>query len=674
MCFFEFYPTYFLIKDQLTKRTLLHSKNENGLYRLSPTSPPPPTALSSEVVSSLCCYRRLGHPHERVLRLILQTHTLPVHHPQTHVPMCHACPLGKSSRLSLPSSPSRSLAHLDLIFSDVWGPSPFLSSEGHKYFVIFVDDFSKLIWYFSMFNKSDVFHIFQNFKSLVERQFSRKIKIMQTDWGGEYRKLNSYFQNLGILHRLPCLHTHEQNGSVERRHCHIVETGPTLLAHAFVLHKYWHFAFDTAVYLINRMPSKVINNIPPIQCLFSKAPDYKFLRIFGCLCFPFLRPYTTHKISFRSAPCVFLGYSPSYPGYRCLDTSTGRLYIVRHVQFDESTFPFSTSFTSSHQPHPPISHPFFLAPTHVSRSPSPAIQPTHPTPTTPPDAVVVSPLPTPLSTAPHTATSPHPSPTSPAMSPPTPLHHTHGLNLIVDLRSSPVSIPRRTHPMLLRNMSTQANALLTTTVYTDSVEPTCFTSANKSPIWRKAMVEELNALIRNGTWSLHPVTPSMNIVGYKWVFRIKHRADGSIERYKAHLVAKGFHQQEGLDYFETFSPVVKPTTIRTVLSLAVSNNWSLRQLDVHNAFLHGSLQEDVYMHQPPGFVDVAHPSFICKLHKSLYGLKQAPRAWFSYYSFTSPPPNLMARCLYIAMMVLSFIFLLLMISSLPTIPLLIFNS
>jgi hypothetical protein len=147
------------------------------------------------------------------------------------------------------------------------------------------------------------------------------------------------------------------------------------------------------------------------------------------------------------------------------------------------------------------------------------------------------------------------------------------------------------------------------------------------------MQEEYDALQRQGTWSLVSPPPSKNIVGFKWVYKLKHNSDGSISRYKARLVAKGFHQQYGVDYAETFSPVVKPPTVRLVISLAVSLNWPLRQLDVRNAFLHGTLQEEVYMQQPPGYVHPDHPNLVCKLHKSLYGLKQAPRAWFE--SFTS---------------------------------------
>lgn len=122
--------------------------------------------------------------------------------------------------------------------------------------------------------------------------------------------------------------------------------------------------------------------------------------------------------------------------------------------------------------------------------------------------------------------------------------------------------------------------------------------------------------------------PHMNIIGCKWDYRTKRKTDGSIERYKARLVAKGFNQVASEDFFHTFSLVVKPTTIRFLFSLAVSNWWTLRQLDVHNAFLNGHLSETVYMKQPPGYEDLAHPCHVCHLQRSLYGLKQAPRAWF----------------------------------------------
>ena len=141
------------------------------------------------------------------------------------------------------------------------------------------------------------------------------------------------------------------------------------------------------------------------------------------------------------------------------------------------------------------------------------------------------------------------------------------------------------------------------------------------------MEQEFHALQQNDTWRLVPPKSGVNIIDSKWVFKVKRHADGSIERYKARLVAKGFKQRYGLDYEDTFSPVIKPTTIRLLLSLAVTRGWFLRQLDVQNAFLHGILEEEVYMCQPPGFVDPTRPHHLCRLVKALYGLKQAPRAW-----------------------------------------------
>jgi Reverse transcriptase (RNA-dependent DNA polymerase) len=140
------------------------------------------------------------------------------------------------------------------------------------------------------------------------------------------------------------------------------------------------------------------------------------------------------------------------------------------------------------------------------------------------------------------------------------------------------------------------------------------------------MAVELDALAKNNTWSLVPASEASNIVGCKWVFKTKLRSDGTVERYKARLVAKGYTQEEGLDYTETFSPVVKPTTIHIILIIAVTNQWSIRQLDVNNAFLHGELQETIYMTQPPGFQDPSNPTHVCRLHKAIYGLRQSPRA------------------------------------------------
>jgi histone deacetylase 1/2 len=144
-----------------------------------------------------------------------------------------------------------------------------------------------------------------------------------------------------------------------------------------------------------------------------------------------------------------------------------------------------------------------------------------------------------------------------------------------------------------------------------SVEPRNYQAAMAVPHWRAAMELEYQALLRNETWTLVPPPPRVNVIDSKWVFKVKKHADGSIERYKARLAARGFRQRYGLDYEDTFSPVIKPTTIRLLLFVAVTRGWSMRQLDVQNAFLHGVLEEEVYMRQPPGFVDSARPDYLC---------------------------------------------------------------
>ena len=138
-----------------------------------------------------------------------------------------------------------------------------------------------------------------------------------------------------------CPHTHEQNGMVKRLHRHVVETRLTLLEQCHASLKYWSYAFESFVYLINRMPTPVLNHKTPFECLFKSTPDYVFLCTFRCLCFPFLRPYNAHKLDFRSSPCVFLGYNTSHLGYRCLNLSSKCIYLACHVWFHENVFPLA---------------------------------------------------------------------------------------------------------------------------------------------------------------------------------------------------------------------------------------------------------------------------------------------------------------------------------------------
>jgi histone deacetylase 1/2 len=185
--------------------------------------------------------------------------------------------------------------------------------------------------------------------------------------------------------------------------------------------------------------------------------------------------------------------------------------------------------------------------------------------------------------------------------------------------------------------------------------PTSVREALADPNWRHAMEEEYRALLANQTWDLVPRPSGCNVVTDKWIWTIKRRADGTLERYKARWVLRGFTQRPGVDYDVTFSLVVKPATVQTILSLALSRSWPVHQLDVKNAFLHGTLTEAVYCSQPTGFVDSSCPDMVCQLNKSLYGLKQAPRAWYSRFAtflltLGLLRPSQTLRCSYITLL------------------------
>uniref|UniRef100_A0A2N9HM41 Reverse transcriptase Ty1/copia-type domain-containing protein n=1 Tax=Fagus sylvatica TaxID=28930 RepID=A0A2N9HM41_FAGSY len=166
-------------------------------------------------------------------------------------------------------------------------------------------------------------------------------------------------------------------------------------------------------------------------------------------------------------------------------------------------------------------------------------------------------------------------------------------------------------------------------------EPHTFRKASSDPLWQQAMKEELDALLKTGTWDLVDLPAGKSAIGCKWVYKIKTRSDGTVDRYKARLVAKGFTQEYGIDYEETFAPVARLSSVRTLIAVSASRHWQLFQIDVKNAFLNGELTEEVYMQLPPGFSQP--PGFshkVCRLRRVLYGLKQAPRAWFAKFSST----------------------------------------
>jgi histone deacetylase 1/2 len=225
------------------------------------------------------------------------------------------CQQGKTHQLPSSLSTHVTTTPPEIIYSDVWGLAQ-TSVSGHQFYVSFVDAYSRFTWLFLLKHKSDVFQIFFQFQQHVERLLNKKIIHVQSDWGGEYHRLNKFFADIGISHRVSCPHTHQQNGTAERKHRHIVETGLTLLAHASVPFHFWSDAFSTACFFINRLPSRVIDMHTPLERLSGETPYYTFFKVFGCACWPHIRPYNNRKLQFCSKQCVFLGYSSQHKGYK----------------------------------------------------------------------------------------------------------------------------------------------------------------------------------------------------------------------------------------------------------------------------------------------------------------------------------------------------------------------
>jgi hypothetical protein len=159
-------------------------------------------------------------------------------------------------------------------------------------------------------------------------------------------------------------------------------------------------------------------------------------------------------------------------------------------------------------------------------------------------------------------------------------------------------------------------------------EPSCHGEATSEQVWQDAMTEEYQSILKNDVWDIVLRLEGKSMVTSKWIYKIKHATNGSVEKYKARFVARGFSQVEGVDYDETFAPVSRYTSIRTIIALVASMGWKLHQMDVKTTFLNGEIEEEVYIEQPEGFVTRNEKSHVCRLKKSLYGLKQAPRAWY----------------------------------------------
>ena len=588
-------------------------------------------------------HRRFGHPSLGYLKVLFPGLV------STSAFNCETCVLAKSHRQSFPSSDTRADSVFSLIHSDVWGPSPIVGGHGFRYFVLFIDDCTRMTWVYFLKNKSDVFSKFVDFYSMILTQFQTKIQILRSDNGGEFvnSKMKVFCAEKGLLHQTSCAYTPEQNGVAERKNRVVLEMTRALLLDSKVPKYFWLEAVATSIYLLNRLPTRTLSMKSPLQALSSLATVPSTLslkpRVFGCSVFVHIPKNDRTKLSPCALKCVFVGYGINQKGYRCYDPNSRQIITTMNCQFLESEFFYGSQLTSQGEENMID----FLSWSPMPYTADPTENPTEPA-NIAPEQVLNNIQPVERS--------------DPPITPPIPEVNNTAIEIPVITDNSPECYPvdgdtgqyvlprrinrgvppKRYSPerrgtarysvgnIARANLTKMAKAF-EEALYEEEEIPQSVEEAMKSKKWREAMQIELKALARNHTWEKCLLPEGKRAVGCRWVFTIKRRPDGSIERYKARLVAKGYTQTYGVDYSETFSPVAKMDTVRVLLSVAANKDWPLYQFDVTNAFLHGELKKEVYMESPPGFEGDFKEGEVCRLKKTLYGLKQSPRAWFGRF-------------------------------------------
>ena len=287
-------------------------------------------ASTSSGVDSAIWHARLGHPHTKALNLMLPGAVFKNDD-------CEACILGKHCRTVFPQSSTIYERCFDLARSDVW-TAPCVSRENHKYFVTFIDEKYKYTWVTLIQSKDRVLEAFKNFQTHICNHFNAKLKILRLDNGGEYtsQAFKQYFAQHEIIHQTSYPYTPQQNGIAERKNIHLMEVARSMMFHTNVPKRFWSGDVMSATYLINRTPTKVLNDLSLVEVLNKTKPSLDHLRVFGCLCFVLIPGEQKNKLEAKSSKAMFVGYSPTEKGYKCYDPVARRLLVSRDVKFVES--------------------------------------------------------------------------------------------------------------------------------------------------------------------------------------------------------------------------------------------------------------------------------------------------------------------------------------------------
>lgn len=547
------------------------------------------TAISAELV-----HRRLGHYNLRdIIRLSSKSDVgLPDLKSNT-TKVCDVCSVSKPTRSSLSSTGDLSRdAHrpLDIVHVDVTGPMDTISLGGARYALIFTDAYSRWRVVYVLATRDQALSKLKEYQLEMNTLLhGAKVKRLHSDGGGEFigAEFKQYCKAQGILLTGSSAHTPEQNGVAERSNRTVMDMTRCMRVDAGLGKEFWAIAVDTAVYLINRLPSSAIGGATPYQRLFGKQARVDHIRVFGCRAYVLVYKNERKKLHEKAWPGILVGFHPfNNRCYRIYDPNRQKTYMSTHVTFDEESFPAreevdalppperrtdgeSTTATDAEVPDLlPRREPVVVRRREVDAEIRNALQNTQQT-----EGSSEEPEPTSVGDNDADASNGQ-SWTSPFCQDP-------GCNKGVHMAHLGIHYAYMSGMDIFGDPTSYANAM----------------KSKEAPHWRQATNEEFQSLLRNRTWILviRPKGKNVNFVKSKWVFKTKRDKHGNIIKYKARLVAKGFMQIKGIDFDQTFSAVVRFLSIRVVLVIVAYEDLELESMDVDTAFLNATLDEDIYL-------------------------------------------------------------------------------
>jgi transposase InsO family protein len=556
-------------------------------------------------------HRRYGHLGWSGLKLLQQKDMvkgLPTFQARTQI--CEHCLVGKQQRNSFThNSTWRASQILQLVHADICGPITPISNSKKRYLISFIDDYSRKVWVYFLIAKSEAFHVFKKFKAKVEKETSMNIQGLRTDRGGEFISLEftDFCRTHGIRRQLTASYTPQQNGVAERKNRTIMNMVRSMLTEKEIPRTFWPEAVNWTIHVLNRSPTFAVRNMTPEEAWSGCKPSVEHFRIFGCVAHVHIPDSRRVKLDDKSMKCILLGISDESKAYRLYNPISQAIVVSRDVIFEEEKV---WDWNQTTQKPPMVDLEWEVAadanPQDDNNVPNTTAIEYFQGGGTPVENDVAEP-----------ACNEQPEQDEE-------FDQTHTTVTTGRVRRQPSWMNDYISHVNFTEEEDQAHLVLFA-----ELDPITYAQAMQSDKWQKAMDDEIAAIERNHTWELTEVPANGKVIGVKWIYKTKLNEKGEVDKYKARLVAKGYSQQYGIDYSEVFAPVARLDTVRIILSIAAQHGWTVFQLDVKSAFLHGDLSEDVYVAQPPGYEQKGFEHKVYKLKKALYGLKQAPRAWYS---------------------------------------------